>query len=224
MDLRLIDFDSPSEVREFEKGRFEVFEVGPMVLGRATYEPGWKWSEHVGAARGESLCQVEHVGLVLEGRVVIAMADGTEVVAKAGEFFYVPPGQRQLGGRRRALRLAPHHGRREVRDVITKARFAFRREGETLAGDLYLPEGAKPDGTLVAVGPLTSVKEQAADNPQRNVLLIAKSQLVLDQSIAGLSDLGYNAEETNDFHRRGTDLDISRVPRWDLPAGPTPDR
>src|SRR4029453_17957664 len=36
MDLRLTDFDSPSEIREFEKGRFEVFEVGPMVLGRAT--------------------------------------------------------------------------------------------------------------------------------------------------------------------------------------------
>jgi hypothetical protein len=92
MDLRLIDFDSPTEVRTFEKGRFEVYEVGPMTLGRATYEPGWKWSEHVGAARGETLCQVEHVGLVLEGRAVIAMADGTEVVAKAVEFFYVPPG------------------------------------------------------------------------------------------------------------------------------------
>ena len=35
--------------------------VGPMTLGRATYEPGWKWSEHVGAATGERLCQVEHV-------------------------------------------------------------------------------------------------------------------------------------------------------------------
>jgi hypothetical protein len=92
MDLRLIDFDSPSEIREFEKGRFEVYEVGPMILGRATYEPGWKWSEHVGAARGERLCQIEHVGVVLAGRAVIAMADGREVVAKAGEFFYVPPG------------------------------------------------------------------------------------------------------------------------------------
>jgi mannose-6-phosphate isomerase-like protein (cupin superfamily) len=92
MDLRLIDFDSPTEVREFERGRFEVFEVGPMTLGRATYEPGWKWSEYVGAARGESLRHVEHVGLVLAGRAVIAMADGTEVTAHAGEFFYVPPG------------------------------------------------------------------------------------------------------------------------------------
>ena len=39
-----------------------------MTLGRATYEPGWVWSEHVGAASGESLCEVEHVGLVLAGQ------------------------------------------------------------------------------------------------------------------------------------------------------------
>jgi hypothetical protein len=92
MDLQLIDFDHPSETREFDKGRFEVYRVGPMTLGRATYEPGWKWSEHVGAPRGERLCQIEHVGVVLAGRAVIAMADGREVVAKAGYFFYVPPG------------------------------------------------------------------------------------------------------------------------------------
>jgi hypothetical protein len=37
------------------------------------------------------------------------------------------------------------------------------------------------------------------DNAQRSVLLIGKSQLVLDQSVAGLRDLGYEAEATNDF-------------------------
>ena len=62
MDLTLVNFDSPTEVREFEKGRFETYRIGPMTLGRATYEPGWKWSEHVGVAAGEKLCQVEHVG------------------------------------------------------------------------------------------------------------------------------------------------------------------
>jgi len=37
------------------------------------------------------------------------------------------------------------------------------------------------------------------DNTQRSVLLIGKSQLVLDETVAGLRDLGYNAEATNDF-------------------------
>jgi hypothetical protein len=37
------------------------------------------------------------------------------------------------------------------------------------------------------------------DPAQRSVLLIGKSQLVLDESVAGLRDLGYKADATNDF-------------------------
>jgi quercetin dioxygenase-like cupin family protein len=92
MDLALVNFDDPADTRTFDKGKFEVYAVGPMTLGRATYEPGWKWSEHVGAATGEATCQVEHVGLVLSGRAVAAMDDGSEHVMGPGDFFYIPPG------------------------------------------------------------------------------------------------------------------------------------
>jgi quercetin dioxygenase-like cupin family protein len=92
MDLTLLSLDRPSEIRQFEKGRFEVYEVGPMTIGRATYEPGWRWSEHVGRASGEELCQVEHVGLVIEGQAAVKMEDGTEEIMRAGDLFYVPPG------------------------------------------------------------------------------------------------------------------------------------
>jgi quercetin dioxygenase-like cupin family protein len=92
MDLELINFDNPTEVRSFEMGRFELYKVGPATIGRATYEPGWKWSEHVGPITGEASCQVEHVGLVLRGQAVAKMDDGREVVMKPGDFFYVPPG------------------------------------------------------------------------------------------------------------------------------------
>lgn len=44
---------------------------------------------------------------------------------------------------------------------VSKTRFTFQSEGETLVGDLFLPADGKPAGVLVAVGPLTSVKEQA---------------------------------------------------------------
>ena len=92
VDLALVNLDEPAETRRFDKGRFDVYRVGPATLGRATYEPGWKWSEHVGAATGESSCQVEHVGLVLSGEAVAKMDDGREVVMRAGDFFYIPPG------------------------------------------------------------------------------------------------------------------------------------
>jgi Cupin domain len=92
VDLQVVNFDSPDEVRTFEKGRFELYSVGPTTLGRATYEPGWKWSEHIGRVTGEASCQVEHVGLVLAGKAVAKMDDGREIVMRPGDFFYVPPG------------------------------------------------------------------------------------------------------------------------------------
>jgi quercetin dioxygenase-like cupin family protein len=92
VDLALIDFDDPAETRTFEKGRFELYRVGPSVIGRATYEPGWRWSEHVGPGLGQSSCPVEHVGLVLSGKAAVKMDDGQEVVMEPGQFFHVPPG------------------------------------------------------------------------------------------------------------------------------------
>ncbi len=92
MDLELVNLDHPTEVRTFAKGRFELYAIGPTTIGRATYEPGWRWSEHVGPVTGELSCQVEHVGLVLSGQAVAKMDDGREVVMREGDFFYVPPG------------------------------------------------------------------------------------------------------------------------------------
>ena len=118
MDLELVNFDPPSEVRTFEKGKFEVYKVGPTTLGRATYEPGWRWSEHVGMATGETSCQVEHVGLVLQGQAVAKMDAGTRSRDARRRFLLCPAGTRQLGGRRGAVRLAPHPRQRGLRSVL----------------------------------------------------------------------------------------------------------
>ncbi len=85
-------FDQPDEVRTFDKGKFELVKVGDMTIGRATYEPGWKWSVHVGKAAGAKSCSVEHVGVVLSGRATAAMDDGRIVEMKEGDLFYVAPG------------------------------------------------------------------------------------------------------------------------------------
>ena len=85
-------FESPDEVRAFPKGRFELVRIGGLTIGRATYEPGWRWSVDVGAAAGETSCEVEHVGLVLSGRAVAAMDDGTIHEMRAGDLFHISPG------------------------------------------------------------------------------------------------------------------------------------
>jgi quercetin dioxygenase-like cupin family protein len=92
LDVILRRFEQPDEVRTFEKGRFELVRIHGMTIGRATYEPGWRWSEHVGAASGQKSCQVEHVGMVVSGHATAAMNDGRVFEMGPGDIFYVAPG------------------------------------------------------------------------------------------------------------------------------------
>jgi quercetin dioxygenase-like cupin family protein len=90
IDVILKRFDAPDEVREMVKGRFEIVRIGGVTIGRAIYQPGWRWSEHVGPRVGASRCTVEHVGLVLAGTATAAFADGRVIELHAGEVFYIP--------------------------------------------------------------------------------------------------------------------------------------
>jgi hypothetical protein len=90
-DVLLRRFESPDEVRPMVKGRFEIVRIRGLTIGRATYEPGWKWSEHVGPGVGATRCTVEHLGLVLSGTAVAAFDDGKIVELRPGELFYIPP-------------------------------------------------------------------------------------------------------------------------------------
>ena len=91
LEVTLKQFENPDEVRVFEKGRFEIVRVGGMTIGRASYEPGWKWSEHVAPLAGTAFCEVEHVGMVVSGRAMAAFADGSKVEMGPGDLFYIPP-------------------------------------------------------------------------------------------------------------------------------------
>lgn len=91
IDVILKRFESPDEVREFAKGRLELVHLGGITIGRASYEPGWRWSEHVGPAVAATRCDVEHVGLVLTGAATAALDDGRVFELRAGSLFYVPP-------------------------------------------------------------------------------------------------------------------------------------
>jgi len=69
-----------------------VVRLAGMTIGRATYEPGWKWSMHVGGPTGATSCSVEHVGTVISGRASAAMDNGRVVEMTAGDVFYIAPG------------------------------------------------------------------------------------------------------------------------------------
>ncbi len=85
-------FDDPDEHRDFPLSRFDLVAIGGMTVGRAEYAPGWRWSEHVGAALGQSVCDVAHLGLVISGRNRIEMTDGRAIEIGPGDLFDIGPG------------------------------------------------------------------------------------------------------------------------------------
>jgi hypothetical protein len=91
LDVILKRFESPDETRVFEKGKFEIVTLGGLTIGRATYEPGWKWSVHVAPLAGTPRCHLEHVGLVVSGTATAAFEDGTIYELTPGTLFHIPP-------------------------------------------------------------------------------------------------------------------------------------
>ena len=90
-DVILKRFEQPDEIRVFAKGRLEIVRIGGLTLGRASYEPGWRWSVDVGPRVGAERCTIEHVGMVLAGTATAALDDGRVFELRAGEVFHVPP-------------------------------------------------------------------------------------------------------------------------------------
>ena len=112
--LMLKRFEQPDEVRTFEKGKFEIVRIGGMTIGRATYEPGWKWSSHVGPTTGASSCSVEacrHRDIWVRNS-----CDGRRHHHRIARGRCLPhcTRTRQLGGWRGALRLPAFPRRRPL--------------------------------------------------------------------------------------------------------------
>lgn len=87
-------FDSSDEVNEYPDamGRVEIVELNGKKVGRATMQPGWRWSVHGRPAAGTDSCEVEHIGYVVQGRLTVLMDDGTQIEIGPGDAYHVPPG------------------------------------------------------------------------------------------------------------------------------------
>ena len=85
-------FSAADDVRTFDKGRMEVVTLGGATVGRATFDPGWRWSVSVKPVVGTESCQVAHLGYVVAGQMHVVMDDGTEGEARAGDLFEIAPG------------------------------------------------------------------------------------------------------------------------------------
>ena len=82
-------FDKPDELRKFPHGRFEIVHIAGVKFGRATYEPGWKWSHHNAPSVGTPLCHAPHTGVVLSGHGVVLYETGERVDLLPGHAFHI---------------------------------------------------------------------------------------------------------------------------------------
>ena len=97
-------FDTPDELRPFDgaTGQIEVLVTEEGSVGRATFLPGWKWSEHVKPIAKTDSCQAAHTGYFVSGRMKVVTDDGEEMEYAPGDFAIMKP-VTMPGRRRRAL-------------------------------------------------------------------------------------------------------------------------
>lgn len=86
------NFDAPEETRPIDKGKVEVVKLGDVTAMRATFEPGWRWSESVKPVVGTESCQVAHLSYMVSGRMAIKMDDGSQHEFGPGDVGVIPPG------------------------------------------------------------------------------------------------------------------------------------
>src|SRR6204780_1779236 len=85
-------FGTPDEVREFPQGRLELIKVGGATIGRAVFEPGWRWATSVQPIARTSSCEAPHFQYHIAGVLRIRMDDGAEFDCRPGDVSLLPSG------------------------------------------------------------------------------------------------------------------------------------
>jgi hypothetical protein len=85
-------FSQPDEIRTFDNGKVELVTLGGVTLGRATFQPGWKWSISLKPLVNTKSCQAPHLQYHVSGRLHVVMDDGSEKEFGPGDVSLIPPG------------------------------------------------------------------------------------------------------------------------------------
>ena len=89
-----MNLDAAEEVRPFadNMGQLELVDIANGGVGRATFQPGWKWSKHVKPVAKTDSCGAAHLGYFISGRMKVVMDDGQEEEFGPGDYAVIPPG------------------------------------------------------------------------------------------------------------------------------------
>lgn len=89
-----LDFESAAERRVLAGGRVtvDVLRLGEVPVARVSHAPGWRWTEHSADEAGTDICTNIHVGVMIAGRMMVQLLDGTEYEAIAGDALAIAAG------------------------------------------------------------------------------------------------------------------------------------
>jgi len=90
--MEVKSLNSPEEVRNFDKGKVELVKIGGATIGRAVFQPGWRWSESVKPIVKTKNCEAPHFQYHISGTLRVRMDDGTEKDLKPGDISLLPSG------------------------------------------------------------------------------------------------------------------------------------
>jgi hypothetical protein len=90
--MQVKSLNQPEEVRTFDKGKVELVKANGAMIGRAVFQPGWKWSESVKPLAKTKSCEAPHFQYHVSGTLHVKMDDGTEMDLKPGDISYLPSG------------------------------------------------------------------------------------------------------------------------------------
>lgn len=90
--LQAKSFETPDEIRDLPKARFDIVRLDEVTVGRSSFEPGWRWSTDLGPMVGTATCQMRHLGYTISGSLRAALDDGQTIDIRPNTVYEIPPG------------------------------------------------------------------------------------------------------------------------------------
>lgn len=86
------NFDNPDETKTLPKAKIDIVKSDGYTFSKQTYQPGWRWSQHVKPIAKTDWCEMTHIGVMLSGNLHVLLSNGTEKDIKPGDVVIIPSG------------------------------------------------------------------------------------------------------------------------------------
>lgn len=87
-----INFLKPEDTRAFPLGKVDLCSIGGAMIGKAVFEPGWRWSTSVKPLVKTESCLAPHFQYHVSGTLRVQMDDGTIIDCVPGDVSFLPQG------------------------------------------------------------------------------------------------------------------------------------